>query len=84
MKFAKPATVIYDHLGLCCRGRLIADRRYLHNTLVMLDHLLMVVAPENEWRKRVVELITSCPQVDPVQMGFPADWQSRAAWRVAV
>tara|TARA_R100000935_G_scaffold24727_1_gene44341 strand:+ start:5095 stop:6003 length:909 start_codon:yes stop_codon:yes gene_type:complete len=68
-------------LAVAMRG---ADRRYLHNTLVMLDHLLMVVAPGNEWRRRVVALITSCPQVDPVQMGFPADWQGRAAWRVVV
>lgn len=59
-----------------------ADSRKLHNTLVMLDHLLSVVAPENEWRKRVVELINGCPQVNPALMGFPPNWQSLAAWKV--
>lgn len=59
-----------------------ADSRYLHNTLVMLDHLLLTSAPGNEWRQRVVELIEGCPQADPIQMGFPTDWRDRAAWRV--
>jgi abortive infection bacteriophage resistance protein len=67
-------------LPLAMRG---ADERLLHNTLVMLDHLLSVVAPGNEWRRRVVELITGCPQANPALMGFPSDWQTRAAWRVA-
>jgi abortive infection bacteriophage resistance protein len=57
--------------------------RMLHNTLVMLDHLLVVVAPDSGWRGRLVELIDGCPQADPAAMGFPADWRTRAAWRVA-
>ena len=59
-----------------------ADDRQLHNTLVMLDYLLSIIAPENEWRKRVVELIDSCPLVDPASMGFPEDWRARPSWRV--
>ncbi len=60
-----------------------ADDRQLHNTLVMLDYLLSIIAPENEWRKRVVELIDGCPLVDPASMGFPEDWRARSSWRVA-
>jgi abortive infection bacteriophage resistance protein len=59
-----------------------ADPRYLHNTLVMLDYLLALIAPGNEWKKRLVALIDSCPLADPASMGFPADWRARAAWRV--
>lgn len=68
--------------GQLSAAMLGADQRLLHNTLVMLDHLLSVVAPGNEWRKRVVDLITGCSQANPAMMGFPADWQTRAAWRL--
>ncbi len=66
-------------LPVAMRG---ADQRLLHNTLVMLDHLLSVVAPGNEWRRRVVDLITGCPQANPAMMGFPADWNPvrRGGW----
>jgi abortive infection bacteriophage resistance protein len=66
-------------LAIAMRG---ADERRLHNTLVMLDHLLGVVAPDSGWRGRLVALIDGCPQADPAAMGFPADWRARAAWRV--
>lgn len=59
-----------------------AEPRHLHNTLVMLDYLLSIIAPDNEWRKRVVELIDGCPLADPASMGFPEDWRTRPAWRV--
>lgn len=41
-------------LALAVKG---ADGRHLHNTLVMLDYLLSIISPDNEWRKRVVALI---------------------------
>ncbi|MDK3019349.1 Abi family protein [Pseudodonghicola flavimaris] len=59
-----------------------ADPRYLHNTLVMLDYLLALIAPGNEWKKRLVALIDGCPLADPSSMGFPADWRTRAVWKV--
>lgn len=59
-----------------------ADARYLHNTLVMLDYLLAIIAPGNEWRKRVVELIDDCPLIDPASMGFPEHWRTRPVWKV--
>jgi abortive infection bacteriophage resistance protein len=66
-------------LPVAMRG---ADPRYLHNTLVMLDYLLSIIAPGNEWRKRIVELIDGCPLADPASMGFPVDWRTRPSWRV--
>ena len=59
-----------------------ADTRYLHNTLVMLDYLLALIAPGNEWKKRLFALIEGCPLADPASMGFPADWRARAAWKL--
>ena len=55
-----------------------ADNRRLHNTLVALDHLLSIIAPETEWRKRVNSLIDSNDLVTPSDMGFP-DLSARAA-----
>ena len=66
-------------LPVAMRG---AGERLLHNTLVMLDHLLTVVAPGHGWRARVVALIEGCPVADPTAMGFPEDWRRRPAWRV--
>jgi len=59
-----------------------ADDRQLHNTLVMLDFLLSIIAPDTEWRERIVALIEGCPLADPASMGFPEAWQGRPAWRV--
>lgn len=66
-------------LPVAMRG---AHDRLLHNTLVMLDHLLGVVAPDSGWRGRLVALIDGSPQADTAAMGFPPDWRARAAWRV--
>jgi len=66
-------------LPVAMRG---ADPRKLHNTLVMLDYLLSVIAPGSGWRKRLVQLIGACPLADPQSMGFPQDWRTRAAWGV--
>ncbi|MEI4263833.1 Abi family protein [Roseovarius sp. D0-M9] len=58
-----------------------ADARYLHNTLVMLDHLLMIIAPGSGWTRRVVALIDGCPLADPLSMGFPEGWRELPVWR---
>ena len=66
-------------LPVAMRG---ADPRYLHNTLVMLDYLLSIIAPGSEWRERLVALIDGCPLANPASMGFPEGWRERTAWRV--
>jgi abortive infection bacteriophage resistance protein len=66
-------------LPVAMRG---ANERQLHNTLVMLDYLLSVIAPDTEWRARLVALINGCPLADPARMGFPEGWRDRPAWRV--
>ena len=67
-------------LPVAMRG---AEPRYLHNTLVMLDYLLSIIAPQSAWRKRLVALVDGCPLADPEAMGFPGDWRARSAWSVA-
>lgn len=57
-----------------------AKERRLHNTLAVLNYLLGIVAPEMPWRGCVVQLISGCPLVDPVRMGFPENWRTRPPW----
>ena len=57
-----------------------ANERRLHNTLAVLNHLLGIVAPAMPWREHVVQLISDCPLVDPVRMGFPENWRTRPPW----
>jgi abortive infection bacteriophage resistance protein len=59
-----------------------ADDRKVYNTLVMLDYLLSMVAPDTGWRERLVTLIDEYPLVDPADMGFPTDWKTRPSWKV--
>jgi abortive infection bacteriophage resistance protein len=59
-----------------------ADDRKVYNTLVMLDYLLSMVAPNTGWRERLVALIDEYPLVDPADMGFPTDWKTRPSWKV--
>ena len=58
-----------------------ADSRRLHNTLVVLNYLLSIIAPKEEWRKRIVDLIDSSDLITPAKMGFPEDWRTRSAWK---
>ncbi|TNC49035.1 Abi family protein [Rubellimicrobium rubrum] len=59
-----------------------APESLLYNTLTMLEHLMTVISPGSGWRKRVVDLVDSCPLAQPSAMGFPEDWRRRPAWRV--
>ena len=57
-----------------------ADRQ-LYNTLVLLGYLMNIVAPGSDWKKRLVDLVTSCPFADQTAMGFPKDWTAMPAWK---
>ena len=47
-------------------------RRGLYNTIVILDHLLGVVSPGNNWRNRLMTLVSEY-DIDSSRMGFPKD-----------
>ncbi|MGI9250673.1 MAG: Abi family protein [Pseudohongiellaceae bacterium] len=63
-----------------------ANSNRLHNTLVVLDHMLSIIAPKTGWRSRVVDLINRYDKVvsPPCNMGFPKKWRLRSAWKVDV
>ena len=70
VKFALPRNPdkLTVAISSICHGR-------LYNTIVMIDYLLAIIVPENDWKKEVVDLIKSNTQVDPGNMGFPDNWQ---------
>lgn len=57
-----------------------AEDRRLYNTLTMLAFLMSRISPQSSWRDRLKTLITTTPQVNPKDMGFPADWEQREIW----
>ncbi|MBU4263094.1 MAG: hypothetical protein KKC76_14660 [Proteobacteria bacterium] len=50
-----------------------AERR-IYNTLAMLGYLMRLISPGTTWPSRVRQIIEECADVDPVAMGFPANW----------
>lgn len=65
--------------GLSVMFNPVEDRR-LYNTLTMLAFLMSRISPQSSWRDRLKALITTTPQVNPKDMGFPADWARRKIW----
>ena len=56
-----------------------ADRR-LYNTLSMLLHSMVLIAPNSDWAARLAVLVAENPISDLGAMGFPDDWRSRPLW----
>lgn len=55
------------------------EPRRIYNTLVMSHYLMNRIAPDHHWRNRLLELLNR-HYIDPVRMGFPDDWKTRAIW----
>ncbi len=47
----------------------------------MLACLLDRISPSHTWKKRMRVLMDQHPP-HALAMGFPADWQTRALWRI--
>lgn len=59
-----------------------AQKNNLYNTLTMLAYLLDIISPGAAWKQKVITLINaSSTIIDPCQMGFPNDWQTKAIWQ---
>lgn len=58
-----------------------AESKRLYNTLVLLCHMLRIIAPEAEWKTRLMELLGTCPLPITEHMGFPEDWKCRSVWK---
>ncbi len=48
-----------------------ADPKRIHCTLTVLDYMLSIVSPGNDWRTRLDSLIEECSLADPLSMDIP-------------
>lgn len=57
------------------------DRRLrkIYNTFVVAAYLMDVIAPGNQWKLRLKDLIAT-HAIDTSKMGFPVDWKTRPMW----
>jgi len=55
--------------------------RYIANTVIMLGYLLKLISPGTTWPERLRPLIEDATRIDPVAMGFAADWRELPLWR---
>ena len=60
-----------------------AEDRRIYNTLVLLAHIVDLVEPENHWSHRLRALLRAQRYPVTRHMGFPSDWENRAAWKKA-
>ncbi|MBL9180532.1 MAG: Abi family protein [Verrucomicrobiaceae bacterium] len=52
----------------------------IHNTLLLLIHLLRCIDPATDWPDRLIHLLRTLDAALIPEMGFPADWQTRPMW----
>lgn len=57
------------------------NSRRIYNGLLIIITLLSVIRPGNDWKKKLVALIDTFG-INPVAMGFPANWQSLPFWMI--
>jgi len=54
----------------------------IYNTLVLIQHLMLVICPESHWGNHLIDLIEKY-SVDVNPMGFPENWQTLPIWQRA-
>jgi abortive infection bacteriophage resistance protein len=52
----------------------------IHNTLILLVHLIGCIEPASAWPERLIRLLRSFDPALLPEMGFPADWKTRPLW----
>jgi abortive infection bacteriophage resistance protein len=53
----------------------------IHNTLIILIHLLRCIDPSTDWPQRLTRLLRTLHADLIPEMGFPPDWQTRPMWQ---
>ena len=54
----------------------------LFGTLTMLTYLLSQIAPNSEWRHRIVALLNEYPEISEQEMGFVTNWKTTTLWNL--
>ncbi|KTD60986.1 phage AbiD protein [Legionella spiritensis] len=54
--------------------------RTCYAQLIVLDRLLKIIAPENDWKSHLKKLMKSFKRLPYQEMGFSIDWESDTFW----
>lgn len=57
-----------------------STERRIYNTLATISAVMRIVAPQSDWRHRLVELLKEHPTRDLGTMGFPNGWETLPEW----
>lgn len=55
--------------------------RRIHNSLILLVHLLQCIEPATHWPNRLMHLLNTLDPELIHEMGFPPDWKTRPLWQ---
>lgn len=58
-----------------------ANTRRIHNSLILLVHLMQCIDPASTWPQRLIHLLRTLDPVLIPEMGFPPDWKTRPLWQ---
>ena len=56
------------------------DSKRIYFRICIVKYLLFTVSPNNNFTKKLKDLLVKYPTIDIRAMGFPADWQSEPFW----
>ncbi len=55
--------------------------RRIHNSLILLTHLVQCIEPTTHWPARLIHLLKTLDPALIHEMGFPPDWKTRPLWQ---
>lgn len=58
--------------------------RRIHNSLILLVHLLQCIEPATHWPARLIHLLKTLDPALIPEMGFPPDWKTRPMWQALI
>ena len=57
------------------------DPHKIYATLCCMKYFLNVISPDNTFTHKIKDLFSLYPNIKPVKMGFPSNWDTQALWR---
>lgn len=56
------------------------EEKRIYNSLILLGYIVCVIAPESDWKKRLILHMNTLDSSLHREMGFPSDWRNRDFW----
>ena len=58
-----------------------ADEKHIYNSLILLGHIHSQIAPQSDWKQRLLSHLETLNGHSQSEMGFPTDWREREFWK---